>query len=72
MTSEHPGEMQGWMALAVALYRSGRVPELQDVLLRAFRYFQSQGVTGQSLKPLQELQVGLLNGDPPVSGPLGF
>jgi hypothetical protein len=72
LTTEHPGEMEGWMALTVALYRSSRVAEAQEVCYQALRHFQSEGVTGRPLKPLQDLQVDILNGRLTMSGPLGF
>ena len=60
------------MALAIALYRSGRAPEVQAVCHQALRHFQTEGVTGNSLKPLRDLQVSLLNRTLPTAGPLGF
>jgi DNA-binding SARP family transcriptional activator len=72
LTVEHPGEMEGWMALTAALCRSSRVAEAQEVCYQAMRHFQSEGVTGRPLKPLQDLQVDILNGRLAMTGALGF
>jgi SARP family transcriptional regulator, regulator of embCAB operon len=72
LTQEHPGEVEGWMALAIALTRSGRVTEACDACYQALRLFQGKGLMGPALHRLQDLQRDILSGTLPMSGALGF
>jgi DNA-binding SARP family transcriptional activator len=69
LTAQRPNEGEVWMLLAIALYRSDRVPEAAAVCRRAIAAREGKGIEARRL---QDLQRAILTETAPPRGPIGW
>jgi SARP family transcriptional regulator, regulator of embCAB operon len=69
LTLQRPNEGEVRMLLAIALYRSDRIPEAVEVCRQAIAAREGKGIEAHRL---QDLQHAMLTGTAPPRGPLGW
>jgi DNA-binding SARP family transcriptional activator len=69
LTVQRPNEGEVWMLLAIALYRSDRIPEAAEVCRQAI---VAREATGIEAHRLQDLQHAILNETALPRGPIGW
>jgi DNA-binding SARP family transcriptional activator len=69
LTLQRPNEGEVWMLLAIALYRSDRIPEAVEICQQAIAGREGKGIEARRLQDLQRM---ILTESAPPRGPVGW